>query len=172
MLFRLLALFLQGFYVTVQKQEIIIVLLWLLIEVINILTLPEAWTCRCILSSVSLRYKRAFEICSVTWNRNRESKFFLLSSLGCWCDQVTCVSFLGRIAEGPQRLFDPVILTQILAQFRNPDFGVPHSVHTVNPLLSPPFQTNPHPLINSPPFGGRKLISHPPLAWLFFTNKW
>ena len=40
MLFRLLALFLQGFYVTVQKQEIIIVLLWLLIEVIN--TLPEA----------------------------------------------------------------------------------------------------------------------------------
>ena len=29
-------------YVTVQKQEIIIVLLWLLIEVINILTLPEA----------------------------------------------------------------------------------------------------------------------------------
>ena len=52
MLFRLLALFLQGFYVTVQKQEIIIVLLWLLTEVINILTLPEAWTCRCILSSV------------------------------------------------------------------------------------------------------------------------
>ena len=52
---------------------------------------------------------------------------------------------------------------------------------TVNPLLSPPSQISPLPLISRPPFfRGRKLISptsllsplpSPPLPYLFFTNK-
>ena len=50
---------------------------------------------------------------------------------------------------------------------------------TLNPLLSPPSQISPLPLIG-PPFQGKKVNkppisfkpSSPPLSYLFFTSKW